>query len=87
MFSAPSALSAPVLPSVDFALRDQLDQEFGYLVDESDMGYWDSGRCSSSDWDSEPESDDYERFAFVEASLDYEPLDTDDYEYQQALLY
>ena len=98
MAFSPALRSAPLsgLPSARFALLDELDQQFGHVVDESDMGYWSSDLECGSDWDrSGLSSEDLEDVCGVygegEALAGYfdslSTFDSDDYEYQQSLLY
>lgn len=85
--------SAPsVLPSVAFALLDEarFDQDFGHLVDESDLGLWSSDLESGLDLDLAPSPYGAHTFDHVaEYGFDTSDtyLDTDDYEYCQALAY
>ena len=81
MASTPS-----VAPAVDLL---DIDQEFGYLVDEAHLGYWSSDRVAGMDWDLPQASGVYESeedrlFGYFDGMSTF---DADDYEYQQQLLY
>ena len=90
MAFSPSTVVAPLSaprPRVDLA---DFDHDFGYMVDESDLGLWSSDREAGMDWDVYGacgyESDESEDQVFDGFDC-MSTFDADDYEYQQALLY
>ena len=89
MSFAPSTRVAPLAPSAPVSFVDDLDQQYGFVVDESDLGYWSSDRVAGMDWDLPQASGVYESeedrlFGYFDGMSTF---DSDDYEYQQQLLY
>lgn len=89
MFSIAPSLSADVLPSRRFELLDRVDQDFGHVVDESDLGFWSSDLEAGMDWDMPQASGVYEPeeqqlYGYFDGMSTF---DADDFEYQQSLLY